>query len=213
MYECTLRPPEMKATPKLPLLVYLHGFGEHRPEHRHKIQDNGVLSSKHVLLKQCYILCPICHVGKQWESTVIIDTIRKCFKGDMDARRIYITGISMGGTAIWQLLNDFPNFFAAAIPVCGGNNLLQIANIHKGISTSAIPKTVTAVWAFHGKKDVIIPVYTVLNLMQNLKKGRKDHKITIFNTKGHWIWKDVYQRDDIYEWLFAQKLPTLNTTL
>lgn len=37
----------------------------------------------------------------------------------IDKSRIYVTGLSMGGYGVWDLISRYPNRFAAAVPVCG----------------------------------------------------------------------------------------------
>ena len=42
----------------------------------------------------------------------------KDFKGD--SKRTYLTGLSMGGYASWDIASRYPGKFAAIVPVCGG---------------------------------------------------------------------------------------------
>ena len=37
----------------------------------------------------------------------------------IDPDRIYIEGMSMGGTGVWNMILAYPYYFAAAIPMCG----------------------------------------------------------------------------------------------
>ena len=41
----------------------------------------------------------------------------------VDLNRVYVTGLSMGGFATWDILQREPDKFAAAMPVCGGADL------------------------------------------------------------------------------------------
>ena len=47
-----------------------------------------------------------------------MDSLQKEFH--IDAKRLYITGLSMGGFGTWDILARHPDRFAAAIPICGG---------------------------------------------------------------------------------------------
>src|SRR5699024_6306332 len=40
----------------------------------------------------------------------------------IDPNRLYVTGLSMGGFATWDLIARHPETFAAAVPVCGGGD-------------------------------------------------------------------------------------------
>jgi predicted peptidase len=44
----------------------------------------------------------------------------------VDTRRVYLTGISMGGFGTWNLGLNHPEKFAAIAPICGGGETLLI---------------------------------------------------------------------------------------
>ena len=46
----------------------------------------------------------------------------------IDPKRVYVTGVSMGGSATWDLVSRRPELFAAAVPVCGGVDAAGVAN-------------------------------------------------------------------------------------
>ena len=41
-------------------------------------------------------------------------------KNQVDLNRIYVMGLSMGGYGTWDAIQRRPDFFAAAVPICGG---------------------------------------------------------------------------------------------
>ena len=43
---------------------------------------------------------------------------------EVDRSRIYLTGLSMGGFGTWELLSRHADWFAAAVPICGGGILV-----------------------------------------------------------------------------------------
>ena len=43
-------------------------------------------------------------------------------KNQVDPHRIYVMGLSMGGYGTWDAIQRRPNFFAAAVPICGGGD-------------------------------------------------------------------------------------------
>ena len=47
----------------------------------------------------------------------LLDAIIKNY--DVDEDRIYLTGLSMGGSGSWRLAADHPDRFAAVVPICG----------------------------------------------------------------------------------------------
>jgi len=51
----------------------------------------------------------------------LIEEILK--KYPVNQKKIYVTGLSMGGFATWDIISRFPGKFAAAIPICGGGDV------------------------------------------------------------------------------------------
>ena len=64
----------------------------------------------------------------------------------IDADRIYVMGLSMGGYGTWDMIQRHPEMFAAAVPICGGGDVTKAERIAR------LP-----VWAFHGDKDTVVP--------------------------------------------------------
>ena len=64
--------------------------------------------------------------------TKISDSLRMAFealdiyvankKNQVDPNRIYVMGLSMVGYATWDAIQRRPDFFAAAVPICGGGD-------------------------------------------------------------------------------------------
>jgi predicted peptidase len=115
----------------------------------------------------------------------------------IDPKRRYLTGVSMGGHAVWVLLARRPGFFAAAVPVCSGGS----------------PKTVTTaaakcpVWAFHSDDDHLVPVQQARALVQAWRAQGGTAKYTEYTGLKHSSWKRAYADPVLYDWLFAQRLP------
>src|SRR5882724_1729092 len=66
--------------------------------------------------------------------------------GIADPQRIYLGGLSQGGMGVYDLIGRYPDYFAAAFPICGAGN------------TSLTKKYAgrTSLWIFHGAKDKVI---------------------------------------------------------
>lgn len=122
-----------------PLLVYLHGSGQ-------RGSDNEALLSKLAPIftsdsfrnaYPCYLLVPQCPRGDAWvnfpdfpQSLHATDTATRAgrlvlalveemrSKANIDKRRVYLTGYSMGGEGTLDLLARKPEMFAAAIALC-----------------------------------------------------------------------------------------------
>jgi len=68
---------------------------------------------------------------------------------NIDADRIYLTGVSKGGRGAWEIGLTYPEMFAAIAPVAGGTG--GVRNLAKNAARVRI-------FAFHGAADKIISV-------------------------------------------------------
>src|SRR5436190_37145 len=62
-------------------------------------------------------------------------------------KRLYLTGLSMGGFGTWALAAAFPDKWAAMAPVCGGGDPAYVSKVKD------IP-----CWCFHGDRDPVVKV-------------------------------------------------------
>ena len=112
----------------------------------------------------------------------------------VDSRRVYVTGISMGGFGTWAMMAAEPDLLAAAVPVCGGGDPGWAPRI------KAIP-----VWAFHGAEDTVVPAEYTRRMIRALRAAGADPKYTEYPGIGHDSWTPAYQEPDLLDWLFSQK--------
>ncbi|MCK9426390.1 MAG: prolyl oligopeptidase family serine peptidase [Ignavibacteriaceae bacterium] len=183
------------AQEKFPLMVFLHGAGE-RGNDLNLVKKHGTPK----LIDQgkefpFIVASPQCPENVWWSTedlSALIDELVQLYQ--VDEKRIYVTGLSMGGYGTWALAEKFPNRFAAIAPVCGGGNPLTICKIGK------LP-----VWAFHGAKDFVVPVNESQQLVTALKNCGNDVKFTIYPETGHDAWVETYNNPELYDWLLKQK--------
>ena len=68
----------------------------------------------------------------------LIDDLTRSYP--VDASRFYLAGISMGGFGVWDIISRLPEKFAAAVPVCGGDDTkfadkIKLSLFHCGLLT------------------------------------------------------------------------------
>lgn len=214
-YQCMT--PDKKAQPRerYPLVVFLHGSGE-RGTHNHEHMRNGVhaFCEKWVREKHPhYLLAPQCPPDQRWgggskdgfsfvktqptlPGKMVLELIEKMLleHPDIDPKRVYITGLSMGGFGTFDLLMRRPDLFAAGLPVCGGGDTEFADNI------LSIP-----LWVFHGALDDVVYPHYSRNIVHALEKKGGKVKYTEYSTMYHDIWYITYYNPEVLEWLFAQK--------
>ncbi|MBU0639078.1 MAG: dienelactone hydrolase family protein [Planctomycetes bacterium] len=123
---------------------------------------------------------------------VILNDILDEYRTDPD--RVYLTGLSMGGFATWEMAVAQPDAFAAIVPICGAGPKDYMSNIRH------LP-----VWAFHGALDKNVPVARSRELVAELKHLGARPKYTEYPTVPHNAWDRAYATPDLWRWLLKQR--------
>ena len=210
-----LRPKPFDAQQKYPLVIFLHGAGERGDDNEKQLVHgmNDFASDRVMAKYPAFVIAPQCPEGQAWggisrlaksatpegqltpalDATLkAVETLRKEFP--IDDKRIYITGLSMGGYGTWDALAKRTELFAAAAPICGGGN-----------AASAGTMKDVPIWAFHGADDKTVLVERSREMIEALKAAGAKPKYTEYPGVGHNSWAQTYSNPDLYEWLFAQR--------
>jgi predicted peptidase len=130
----------------------------------------------------------------------LIDALQREYTG-IDANRLYITGLSLGGYGTWDAIERWPNYFAAAVPIAGAGDPSKAAQLVN------LP-----IWAFHGSDDKSVPVSGSRDMIKAIKAAGGHPNYTEFPHATHSVWWRVYSAtgasqhvNGFYNWLFAQK--------
>ena len=131
-----------------------------------------------------------------------VEDVMNTYKIDED--RIYVEGMSMGGTGTWKMLLDHPDLFAAGMPICGQVPAEYYENEDAWKALANMP-----VWAFHAADDDVIPEEETAKAVQALKDaGNNCTQYEVWTagsiTPAHEIWNRVYQIGTPYNWLMMQ---------
>ena len=113
---------------------------------------------------------------------------------NIDPRRIYITGVSMGGFGVWSAITRHPTLFAGAVAVCGGGDPLMVR------------PNPTPVWVLHGSKDTVVSPRRSREMVAALRRVGGSVKYTEYKGVRHNSWKPAFKETELVPWLFSQKL-------
>jgi predicted esterase len=177
-----------------PLILFLHGSGEsgydinkvkvHGPP---KLVDNG---KKFPFI----IVSPQSPVPNGWDVETLYQLLQYIKnKYRVNEKKMYCTGLSMGGFGTWALAMKYPDEFAAIAPICGGgdtSNAWKLRNI--------------AVWCFHGAKDDVVPPIGSENMVKAAKRFNNNIRFTLYPDANHNSWEVTYNNDSLYQWMLAQ---------
>ena len=131
-----------------------------------------------------------------------------------DPRRIYLTGLSMGGYGTWETALKTPNRFAALVPICGGIlvpgggralYVTEVANAPDPYAALASQLKHVPIWIFHGAKDDVVLPNDDRKTFAALKAVGADVQYTEFPDENHNSWDATYNHDAMWTWLFAQR--------
>jgi predicted peptidase len=196
-----------------PLVVFLHGSG-----------DGGTFKHISSLMTACQggfgsqyksvLLIPQVQVPPgnfSWNALEsenlamrLIDLISSTYR--VDTNRIYLTGLSLGGFGTWAYIGDYPEKFAAAVPLAGGGDPIDAPLIKD------IP-----IWAFHGIADGTVPVTNTDAMfdaieaaggyMEYTRPEGVGHGGTAFSTFYDGVTYQNSKGQTLYQWMFEQALP------
>lgn len=190
-------PPEYETQPdkRWPLLIFLHGAGERGEDFQAIYRHGPFREIREGRDFPFVVIAPQISGVKFWACysqslNHMLDGWLKDYR--IDASRVYLTGLSMGGTGTWMWGMMNPERFAAIMPLCGTGIVWCAGNLRE------VP-----VWAFHGDLDDTVPVGESERMVESLQKCGGDAKLTICTGAGHDCWTETYHRTDIYEWLLA----------
>jgi predicted peptidase len=208
-------PDGVDETSPCPLILFFHGAGErgsdNKRQMKHGVWDLLLYARKQ--RKPVIIIAPQCPAGEQWVNTpwgdlshtmpekpstsmqLVMGLLRQSIKTlPVDEKRIYVTGLSMGGFGVWDIIQRHPEIFAAALAVCGGGD------------TALAPRlTALPIWAFHGGKDTVVKPARSRDMIAAIKKAGGTPRYTEYKGVGHNAWSRTYRNRDVLAWLLDQK--------
>jgi dienelactone hydrolase len=132
----------------------------------------------------------------------------------IDAKRVYLTGLSCGGVGTWDFLaHTQGTVLAAAVPLAGNpGDPTQAGSAWK---TAGCSLGGAAIWSFHGDADSVVPYAPDHDTMQNViacpAPPRRAAVFTDVAGAGHGIWDPIYDLTggfgDIYAWMLTNAKP------
>lgn len=202
----------------VPVVVLLHGSGECGQDNAAQLAPFDSLY-KTVLVDSAIppalYLLPQCTQANAWVRTIAfqpdyrlprypapaLKTVKEYLdelvrQGVADPERLYIGGYSLGGFGTWDAIERWPNYFAAAVPVCGGGSTQEAA-----VKAAAT----TSVWAFHGSADSSVPVDCTRRMIAALSQVGVAAKYSEYPNAGHNIWSRAFGDTAMLRWLFRQR--------
>ncbi|HVU89718.1 MAG TPA: PHB depolymerase family esterase [Pirellulales bacterium] len=207
-----LSPETIEPGKKYPVVLFLHGRGESGDDNVAQLKYLPTLMATPEYQKKfpCFFIAPQCREGKLWVArgpdktgvseqmqvaeAVLQETLKKY---PIDPARVYLTGLSMGGFGAWNLAARHPDWFAAMVPICGGGDPNDAAELAK------LP-----IWAVHGSDDKVVPPSLSRTMVEAVRAAGGNVKYSELPGVGHDSWTPAYEDPQgALPWMFEQKKP------
>lgn len=186
-----------------PLLLFLHGYGDRG--------DNVLLLAKaspFMFIREkgplpFIIVAPLRNTYEGYSSFPedymegVLEEIQAEYR--VDPKRIYLTGLSMGGEATYRFALHQPDTFAAIAPLAAylfGADAASMASIKN------LP-----IWAIHGADDIVVPLAKAQQVIDALREAGNDVRFTVLQEYDHDVWTDTYSDSEFYDWLLQHQRP------
>ncbi len=211
-----MKPATLEPGKQYPLVVFLHGAGERGNDNAKQLAYLPTWLAEPEMREKfpCYVVAPQCPDGRVWgsldwrqkktnydeqltdELAAVVAIVEQLIASEaIDADRVYLTGLSMGGYGTWELATRRRDLFAAAAPLCGGGDATQVK-----------PLVDLPLWAWHGDQDPVIDIERSREMIAAIKAAGGTPRFTEVRGGGHAIWGPAYRNEDgLLPWLFEQK--------
>ena len=112
-----------------------------------------------------------------------------------DEKKIFASGISMGGFAVWDIAARKPELFSGLFPICGGADLKTAPLLRK-----------MRVWCVHGELDTTVLTSRSREMVQALREAGNESVIyDEVPGAAHNSWDHAFSDDRALEYLFLGK--------
>lgn len=219
-----LFPVNYNAEKKYPLVIFLHGSGERADDNMLQMKHGSKMFTNPVNMEKypAIVLFPQCPANETWIGNKLparddnanidwsqmtdapiapsLEKVKELIdfyiaNENVDTKRIYIMGLSMGGMGTFDLVARYPNLFAAAIPICGGVYTLRLKEAAKTVKFRI----------YHGDADQTVSYNGSRQAYLTLKEYGATVNYFEFPGVEHNSWNPAFNQPDFFEWLFKQK--------
>lgn len=208
-------PDNLQPEQKVPLVIFLHGSGECGVDNFKQTLwgPDAMMAYSREKKTPVIIVAPQCPRGEVWAplfwhagsakpadrqskmGRLVKELTEKCIATmPVDKDRVLLTGLSLGGYGVWDILWRYPDMFAAAMPVCGG-----------GYPETCRKFASVPIWVFHGEKDQNVPVKLSRAMVAELWRLDAPVRYREFPDAGHAVWSSAYRDDGVLKWFFSQR--------
>ena len=212
-------PADYGSKPLWPAILFLHGAGERGEDGLLPTQVGlGTAIRQNASRYPALVVFPQVPRDSQWVGTpadIAVAALQQTMHDfHVDPKRVYLTGLSMGGHGTWYIAYRHPDLFAAVVPICGWVREFDAFRgsvpVVLGDSAQIMPLLAqrlgrVPIWIFHGEVDQVVNVNGSREPAAALKVAGGDVRYTELLGLNHNSWDAAYGSDEFVKWLFAQQ--------
>lgn len=196
-----------------PVIIALHGSSEKGSDNQKQIGVGlgPVVTAQAATFPAIVVFpqMPAAEGAPPFGPVVIAQLDSTIHQFNVDATRVYFTGLSLGGIQGYAIVSANPGRFAAFVPISANICVVCVTGDPNSAKTPVYTQILTPMagvptWIFHGSADPNVAVDDARLIYQILTQLHAPVKYTEYAGAGHEIWDQVYARADLYTWLFAQ---------
>ena len=187
-------PANFSENKKYPVIIHFHGAGS-RGDNVEILKNQSIMQYANDTKDFPFVMfLPQCSANTWFDLFEQLKAFVKTVVAlpYVDKNKVFLSGVSMGGYASWQMLMSEPEIFRNAVICCGGGIYWNAARIK------------THVWAFHGTDDPIVFFEESEKMVNVVNRVGGNAKLTEYKGVGHNCWEKTYSNPEIYKWLLAE---------
>lgn len=216
-----LLPEDFSESKQYPVVLFLHGAGERGTDNLKQLTHGSKLFTNPINRGAfpAIVIFPQCPQTDYWANATVdrstkpitltfplnapptkalslVMSLMDSFleKAYVNAKKVYIGGLSMGAMGTFEMLYRKPNVFAAAFAICGGGN-------PEGVKSYA---NTTDLWVFHGAKDDVVDPQLSVNMVSAYLKAGGKPNVSIYADDNHNSWDSAFAEPTLLTWLFSK---------
>ena len=214
-----LMPLDYDPNKQYPVHLFLHGAGERGSDNSSQLTyvDNLFLKKENREQYKSWVILPQCPNDDRWPSLSsdnewnnnfekkttkpnkslglvmkLMDTFIE--RKQVNKRKVYVSGLSMGGMGTFEILYRRPDMFAAATPICGNG----IAAFAKRYATKV------SVWVFHGSDDKVVQPKHSLKMAKAIIASGGSPNMTLYENVGNDSWNNAFAEPNFLKWIHSK---------
>jgi predicted peptidase len=209
-------PAEYTPDRRWPVILFLHGSGERGADGLLPTEVGlGTTIRRIAAPFPAIVVFPQAPRDQWWEGPAADMALAALAQTEreyrIDPERVYLTGLSMGGSGTWYIAYRHPERFAALLIVCAritpeGEMREPLVPAEQGDVFEALAHRLkdTPIWIFHGDADTVVPVEDSRRVVAALKATGANVRYSELPGVGHNSWEAAYGSREVGDWLFAQ---------